>query len=202
MTEIQQNRWDQLVRRVAGIVGGGSQVNDTLNELFPVLDVENVPIELLALAGTKVGMCSNALPAVAAIRNHHQLFNPLDSSMLLVVTTVSMYSAALAEFRFSTFIGELATLVGNERRRDTRAGTLADLVGQQRATADVVSGGLDFRMRVLADTTKVFSDPNGIAVLFPGTGLTITNQTLNQTSTVGFMWRERVFQESERITRG
>jgi len=202
MTEIQQNRWDQLVRRVAGIVGGGSQVNDTLNELFPVIDVERVPGELLALMGTTLGWCASTLPAVAAVRNHHQLFNPVGSNMMLTVTQCVMSGPADLQFRFSNFIGALTTLAGNERRRDTRAGTLATVVAQQRTAQDVVGGGLDMQLRTLANTTNFLRDDDGIAVLFPGTGLTVTAQTLNIGSTVGFFWRERVFQESERIVSG
>ncbi len=202
MTEIQQNRWDQLVRRVAGIVGGGSQVNDTLNELFPVIDVESVPLELLALAGTQLGMCATTLSASVGEHNHHQLFNPEGSNMLLAVTTVAVFTDVLLTMRFSTFIGELATLAGNERRRDTRAGTLASLVGQNRTDQSIVNAGLDFRVRSAAAANTQVNDPNGIAVLFPGTGLTVSSEPTNVFSGVSFMWRERVFQESELITRG
>jgi len=200
MTEIQQNRWDRLVRRVAGIVGGGSQVNDTLNELFPTIDVENVPIELLALAQTDVGMCSSVLTALAANRNHHQLFNPAGSGTLLVVTTVAVDNSITDIIRFSTFIAALTTLAGNERRRDTRAGTTAELVGQNRTDQSAVAGGLDFRFRVVAQIGTFVHDPDGIAVLFPGTGLTVTPTSVNSTSNVAFMWRERVFEPSEVVS--
>ena len=197
MTEIQQNRWDRLVRRVAGIVGGGSQVNDTLNELFPTIDVENVPGELLALMSTQLGWHSTILQPIAAQFNHHQLFNPVGSGNLLVVTTVTMSSPTAQSFRFSNFIGIAATAAGNERRRDTRAGTLAELVGQARTDQSVVSGGIDFRVRVEVSKELFVRDPNGVAILFPGTGLTITTGTVNTQSSVAFMWRERVFQPSE-----
>ena len=198
MTELQQNRYDRLIRRVGNLIGAKSMVNDVLGELFPMIDVENVPGELLALQPTDLGWCSSELLATVAVRNHHQLFNPDDSNVLLVVTKVVAFTADISatDFRFSNFIGALTTLAGNERRRDTRAGTLAGLVAQQRTAQDVVSGGLDFRIR----STRIaeLSDENGVAILFPGTGLTVTAQTLNIDSTVSFMWRERVFEESER----
>jgi len=202
MTEIQQNRWDQLVRRVAGIVGGGSQVNDTLNELFPVMDIENVPGELLALQPFDLGMVSGAFGNSAGEFNHHQIFNPEGSNVLIVITTVSFFSSVSQDMRFSNFIGALPTLAGNERRRDTRSGTLASLVAQHRTDQSIVNGGLDYRIRVQSNTDKTFTDANGISILFPGTGFTVTTGTVNTASTVAFMWRERVFQESERITRG
>jgi len=203
MTEIQQNRWDRLVRRVAGIVGGGSQVNDTLNELFPTIDVENVPGELLALANMRLGWVSGRLAASAAEFNLHQIFNPANSGTLVVITQVNGFSeAANTIFRFSLFIGSLATLAGNERPRDTRRGVTAELTGQHRTDQSVVAGGLDFRVAVLADTSFTLKDDNGICVLFPGTGLTVTNSTLNQDSTVAFMWRERAFEPSEQLANG
>jgi len=199
MTEIQQNRWDRLIRRSAGVVGGGSQVNDTLNELFPIMDVENVPGELLALMRIDLGMCSSLLSAVLLDRNHHQLFNPTGSGALLVVTTVEMESPTAQFMRFSNFIGEQATPAGNERRRDTRAGVLANLVAQQRTGQSTLSGGLDFRMRLEAGVGRTFTDENGIAILFPGTGLTISTEVVNTASVVGFMWRERTFEPSEEV---
>ena len=199
MTELQQNRYDRLLRRVGGLIGAKSMVNDALGELFPVIEVENVPGELLALMATQLGWCSSTLAAVAAVRNHHQLFNPADSNVLIVVTTVTFSSTGnnTFDFRFSNFIGALATLAGNERRRDTRFGTLASMVAQQRTAQDTVSGGLDQTFESLGIGSTIITDANGLAVLFPGTGLTVTCQALNAGSTVGFMWRERVFEPSE-----
>ena len=61
MFEVQQNRWDQLIRRVSGSIGPGSRVSETLSELLPVMDVERVPGELLRLMGTDVAMASETM---------------------------------------------------------------------------------------------------------------------------------------------
>jgi len=201
MTELQQNRYDRLLRRVGGLIGAKSMVNDALGELFPTIDVERVPGELLALMATQLGFGSTNLNATPAARNHHQLFNPANSNVLIVVTTVSFFVPVVpvtpTEFRFSNFIGALVTLAGNERRRDTRFGTLASIVAQLRTAQDAVNGGLDYRMQTLDTGTTTITDANGLAVLFPGTGLTVTCQTTDLESTVSFMWRERVFETSE-----
>jgi len=199
VTEIQQNRWDRLIRRVAGIVGGGSQVNDTLNELFPTIDVENVPGELLALANTRLGWVSGRLAASIAEFNHHQIFNPVGSGTLIAITQVATNSGITTNFRFSNAIAELVTLAGNERPRDTRRGINASVTAQHRTDQSAVSGGLDFRVRQLANTTTVIKDQNAVAILFPGTGLTVTCETVNIESTVAFMWRERAFEPSEQL---
>jgi len=202
VTEIQQNRWDQLIRRVAGIVGGGSQVNDTLNELFPVIDVENVPGELLALQPTDLGFVSGALPAVATFFNHHQIFNPVGSNALIVITKVNIFTTTSQNIRFSNFIGAQATLAGNERRRDTRSGVLASILAQHRTGQSIISGGIDYRMRAVADVNLNLEAENGVSIIFPGTGFTVTTDAANTNSTVAFMWRERVFQPSELLSRG
>jgi len=200
LTELQQNRYDRLLRRVGNLIGAKSMVNDALGELFPTIDVENVPGELLALQPTDLGWCSTQLTPFVAGRNHHQLFNPANSNVLLVVTTISFFSAVATTFHFSNFIGQLVTLAGNERRRDTRAGTLAGLVAQQRTAQDLLGGGLDYRVR--STQTDTITDSNGISILFPGTGLTITTADVNIDSTVSFMWRERVFEGSEQPDSG
>lgn len=177
-------------------------VADALGELFPTIEVENVPIELLALMSTHVGWCSSALGPVVGEHNHHQLFNQPGSNTLLVVTQVGLRSDVGQFMRFSLAIGELPTLAGNERRRDTRAGVNAILVGQNRTDNSIVSGGLDFRVRMQGNVQQFITDPNGIAVVFPGTGLTISTADNNNTSMVDFMWRERAFQESELVPDG
>ena len=197
MTEIQQNRWDQLIRRVANVVGGGSQVNDTLNELFPTIDVENVPGELLALAGMRLGWCSSILQPTVGNRNHHQLFNPANSGVLLVCTSLYLQSNTAQYMRVAIRTTQLLTLAGNERQRDTRRGSLAEVTGQNRTLADASNGGLEFRLRVLANEQERVTDPNGISIIFPGLGLTVSTEATNVQSVVSFMWRERAFEPAE-----
>ena len=110
-----------------------------------------------------------------------------------------MESSIAQRIRFSNFLPAQAVLAGNERRRDTRAGVLANLVGQNRTEQSAVSGGLDFRMRVQANVSLFVKDENDISILFPGTGLTVSTVIVNTQSMAAFMWRERVFEESEQI---
>ena len=39
MSQLQQSRYDQLLRRVGDLKGPGSKVNDVLHELFPMFDL-------------------------------------------------------------------------------------------------------------------------------------------------------------------
>lgn len=197
MTELQQNRYDRLARRVGGLIGAKSMVNDVLGELFPVLDVENVPAELLALMATQLGWCSSVLVPSVGELNHHQIFNPANSQNLIVVTQVLVSTTTTGTFRISTLLGALPVDVGLERRRDTREGTQANLVGENRTEQSAINGGADQRVRVITNEQMFIKDPNDIMVLFPGTGLTVSSEATNILSTAGFFWRERVFEGSE-----
>jgi len=197
VTEIQQNRWDQLVRRAANIVGGGSQVNDTLNELFPVIDIERVPGELLFLSGTKMAVCGSQLNQSALNTNHHQLFNPAGSGIVATVSSIFLNSGTTQSIRAAFVTTAITTLVGNELVRDTRLGVVNSPVLQNRTVQQVAGVALIYQWRVLADTTLKISDDNGVCVLFPGTGLTVATTIINTVSTVNFLWRERVFEPAE-----
>jgi len=198
MTEIQQNRWDQLVRRVANVVGGGSQVNDTLNELFPTMDVENVPGELLALGGINIGWCNSLLQPSVGDTNHHQLFNPAGSGALIVITTILHQQNAVGYQRIFTQTQAIGTATGNDAKRDTRTGVVSATVAEQRTVQQAGGGSLvGLAPRMDIGTTHTVTDPNGVVVLFPGTGCTVATEATNVQSRISFMWRERVFEPAE-----
>lgn len=197
MTEIQQNRWDQLIRRAANIVGGGSQVNDTLNELFPVLDVEHVPSELLFLSGIKTAICASQLNASALDVNQHQLFNPAGSQVLAVITSIWVYTSVTGFMRMNPASTEITNDIGGARRRDLRTGVASIPVCRNRTLQQVGGIPLTFQARVIANEFIKIDDQNDLFVLFPGTGLTVSTVTINTQSVVNFMWRERVFEPAE-----
>ena len=197
MTEIQQNRWDQLVRRSANIVGGGSQVNDTLNELFPVIDVERVPGELLFLSGWRICAAASQLNASVGNTNHHQIFNPADSGALATVTGISVWSTTTGSFRLNAATAAITTNLGGARVRDTRQGILEIPTLQNRTVQQAGGIANTHQYRVLADTTLQVADENDIFILFPGTGLTIATVSQNVLSSVNFFWRERTFEPAE-----
>lgn len=197
--EVQQNRWDQLVRRASGSIGPGSRVGETLSELFPVLDVENVPVELMLLSGWRLGMGTANLPASAADLNQIQLFNPEDSGHLVVPTHVLLHNAGTTrqfiESNFSTTA--LADNVGNVVFRDTRLGVASGTVTQVRTVQQ--PGGLPSIWQVIVSPNENFilENLNGLCVLAPGTGYNWANTVINEQFAVSFLFRERVALESE-----
>ena len=197
VTELQQNRYDKLLRRVGGLIGAKSMVNDALGELFPTLDVENVPGELLRLQGTFLGMCRSLNQPVIGDTNHHQLFNPADSQNLVVVTSVYPQSNTAQYMRAAVVNAALTNDVGNVVRRDTRDGVTARLVAENRAVQQPGGIASHLAWRVLANEQYQLTDPNGLWILFPGTGITIATESTNVQSSVSWFWRERPFQPSE-----
>ena len=195
--EIQQTRYDRLLRRVGGMIGPGSKVGTVVSELFPMIDVENVPGELLALMGTRLGFGGASITAGAGNRGKLQLFNPAGSGKLVTLTTVVLSSNTTQTFRFDTEDAIRGAAVGTAGFRDTRA-----------PAAEVTSAVINFqddattipsaaRLAMIADTPFLFTDPNGIVILQPGTGWTVSTETLATSVQATFLWRERVAEQAE-----
>jgi len=197
MTELQQNRYDKLLRRVGGLIGAKSMVSDALGELFPTIDVEQVPAELLMLSGTRLAMATSQLNILAANRNLHQLFNPADSQVLLVLTKLLVRQNAAGLMRLALTNVALTTATGNEVLRDTRLGVTARAVGQNRTVQQAGGVAAHMEFQVEANVSLKLEDQNALFVLFPGTGVTLASTSLGVSTTVGWWWRERVFEEAE-----
>ena len=198
MANINQNRWDQLVRRVAGLIGPGSKVNNTIGDLFPMLDVENLPGELYLLGGTRLGFGSATQLGSAGEVPRVQLFNPVDSGLMVTLTSaiVSMnVTTSVVRLVLTTTAESTNSL--NQRVRDTRLGTATRTTAEVRAASEaaVLAADLEFVTTVNAYTPLI--DPNGLAVLAPGTGITFTTTNVASTLRVGFFWRERAAEAAE-----
>lgn len=195
MTELQQNRYDALLRRVGDLKGPGSMVNDVLQELFPTIDVENVPGELLFLMGTRIGWAFTDKSPTAGKRTGIQLFNPLGSGQLITISTVRISTGSTGTVSWGLTEIALATNTGIPRLRDARIGTNARGVTELRTSVDAValsSGG-----GVLNSITPfVLEDGNSVSVLIPGAGMSVIG-SVDQNIQVAFNYRERVAEPSE-----
>jgi len=197
VTEIQQNRYDQLLRRVNNIVSPGSMVADALNELFPMIDVESLVMDLSFLSGTKHGIASQAFAPSAGELNHYQLFNPADSGNIITLTRVDLHTTASQQFEYDVSAAAIGTSTATHRLRDTRDAVTDQPVGQVRGVQQ--AGGLPTvgALFVIANTQSTIENQKGLFVLAPGTGVTFATTTNNTTATLTFQWRERVAQAAE-----
>ncbi len=197
MSELQQNRYDQLVRRLGDLKGPGSKVNDVITELLPTLDVESVPGELLALMGTRIAIGHTKRGGVAAVFNQSQLFNPAGSGKLITLTRVDLQSGTAQDIFYGLVTTALATDTGVARFRDGRFGVIAQPIGQTRfGTAGAVSPAVGI-ITTSSTPDQFLEDENGVFVLPPGFGAQFTCEDANTALTVGYVWRERQAEPSE-----
>ena len=193
--EVQQTRWDRIIRRTSGSIGPGSRVSETISELFPMVDVERVPGELLILGGTRLVWQSTERPAAAGMFTASQLQNPADSGSIItcsridvVVDTPSVVSSEITE----TFIGTPVPGLF----RDGRLGIARESTGKVSSADDETTGG-GLRVHLLATDLTTFRDDNALITLGPGQALQVGTGTFNVRLTVNYWWREREALPSE-----
>lgn len=197
-TDLQQNRYDRLIRRVGGIIGPGSKVGEVITELFPMIDVENVPGELLALMGTNLCMGGGVIAAVAAEAPKMQLVNPTDSGTLITLTSVWVStSGGSLTMRWGTTATSLAAAANRELFRDTRLGITNRPTGQIHEASSAGFGPATMQCRTLNNTPLKLEDKNGIVVLAPGDNWQIGVGSNNVDLLFALYWRERVAEASE-----
>jgi len=197
-SDLQQTRYDKLIRRVGGIIGPGSKVAEALPELFPVIDVERVPGELLLLSGTEICFGGGTILAIALEFPTAQLFNPDGSGKLVTLTSlVASSSSGTNTVRFGLTATVRGAAIGTETLRDTRQLPPARPVAQVRQESDAAAANATGQSRILNNTPFYLTDDNGIAVLAPGTGFEIGLDSAASQIHYTFYWRERVALESE-----
>lgn len=195
--EVQQTRWDRIIRRVTGSIGPGSRVSETISELMPVLDVERVPPELLLLGGTILGYGGASVGGVALEIPKIQLFNPAGSGNLVTITSCLVRASLGTLVRFTNESSARPTATTTERFRDSRGGVLAQPVAEVRTES--VAGQIPaigiFRM--VANEPYVLKDVDSISILAPGTGFVLAPDIVEISFAVTFFWRERPVEQSE-----
>lgn len=197
MNEIQQNRYDQLLRRVGGLIGPGAKVAEVLSELFPMFDVENLPGELYKLSGTDLAFGGVASTGGIGTFGSVDLVNPVDSGVLMTMTRAIVSLSTSGDFRFTMSATPPTGIESSARVRDTRQGAVNAPVGQvfrDNIAANIAQIGI---IRTGANLPYTFEDPNGPTILAPGTRFIFAANTTNVPITVTFFWRERAAVSSE-----
>ena len=197
-TRLQQARYDGLLRRLGDLKGPGSKVSEVLGDVFPVVDLENLPAELYTLAGWSLGFGSTQMPGVAAKFSIAQLFNPAGSGHLVVLTRMIMSTGGGSMiFEYDVDSGAAVDLFSSSIPRDTRKGVRAPLIAQVRQVHSAASLSPIGQIVMRNDITEQLEDSDGLFVLGPGTGLNLGTTVVNTNLIITFHWRERAAEPSE-----
>jgi len=188
--EVQQTRWDRIIRRVSGSIGPGSRVSETVSELFPMIDVERVPGELLLLGGTQMCLGQSSTNPSAVLFPLSSVFNPANSGQLITITHIRVSSNVAQSGQGGPSLNILAN-PGTQAVRDTRRGPVGQPVGQVLTELLLAPAPNFYRFALRGNVDLVIEDPNGIAVLGPGTSFILGGTSINTALRVGYMWRER-----------
>ena len=194
--DLQTARYDGLIRRVGGLLGGGSKVTETLSELFPMVDVENLPAELLFLAGWRTGYRAINISATPGQTSRGQLINPLGSGLIVSVTDVWLEMTSIQQVNYTTE-SVLFTPIFPGRKRDTRTGAIEDTgaVVALASTGNTVRRG---SLTLLGNVTfHHHASNNDLFVLAPGTAIEYGTELDNLNLALTFFWRERAALSSE-----
>jgi len=197
VAELQQNRYDQLIRRVGGIIGVGSMVSEAIGELFPMIDVERVPGELLALMGTGLAWGRTITAAAPAENSRSQLFNPPNSGKIIAVTDLYVRSSADDVLEVGLLGSSIGAASAVPRYRDSRFGTTLLPVGELRTDTNVGATPATFRFRAITTESIPLSPHNTVMVLTPGFGIVVSSGTVNLQLEISYAWRERAAEPSE-----
>jgi len=195
--DLQQFRYDNLIRRVGGIIGPGSKVKEAIPELFPTLDVESCPAELLWLTGWRLAFGGDFLLGAAGETPRIELFNPVGSNKMVTVTDFVAATIITTTLLWTTTSVSFPGTNSPQKLRDTRRGAFEVPSGQIRFLSAAGTTVATNRTRVLPNIPFHFRDDNAIAVLFPGTGLEVGISTVASQLDISFTWRERIIEQSE-----
>lgn len=194
--DLQTARYDQFVRRIGGLYGGGSKVTEALAELFPVLEMENTTPELLTLTGWRTCWQNIEQAALAGQTSAVSLTNPLGSNLIAAVTQVNFKTnnPDNIQMQFTNTLLVSAAISG--LYRDARFGDARRSVCQLRSDNNVPTGA-GVRMLTIANQIEELRDDNGLVVLTPGSAFQVGTTGNNLLLAVNYFWRERIAEPSE-----
>lgn len=195
MGRLQTARLENFIRRWGSIKGPGSVLSETLGDVFPVLDLENLTPENQLTAGWYPFFTFGTTVGVAAQTAGASLINPAGTGSIVVVDAINISVESGGNVTIGTSL-PLFTEVINSAARDTRAAARSG-VARLGANANTGAQEIGMILEVTVDIDRFLTLPNGVAILGPGSQLAVVAVTVNKNLTVGFSGRQRVAEPSE-----
>ena len=196
MGRIQTARLDNLIRRWGSIKGPGSLLTETLGDVFPVLDLENLTPENQLTAGWETFWIHGAVAGVVAQTSGVSLINPAGSGSLVVVDTVFLRSEFNSVLTIGSSLPLFTQIIVRVAKRDTRGQPFtgkAALGGNTNVGA--IENGLS--LSLVAGVDRQVEIPGSLAVLEPGTQLATVLTFADSNLTASFSGRVRLAEPSE-----
>ena len=196
MGRLQTARLENLIRRWGSIKGEGSVLAETLGDVFPTFDLNNLTPELLATAGwTPFFIFSNVI-GIAAQLPGLAILNPAGSQQLVVVQKAIIRRettgiVTVGTTGAGTFVANI-----NTRIRDTRLGGITGKV-LMRVGTNVGASETGMSINCVAGIDRELELPGGLAILAPGDQLGIIGATVNDNLTISFSGQVRDAEPSE-----
>lgn len=196
MGRLQTARLENFIRRWGSIKGPGSVLSETLGDVFPILDLENLTPENRLTAGiSMVAGSASGLGGVAQLGGA-QFINPADSGSLLTLTKLRLFTSAgqtvncgLTTTLFTAFI--------NTRNLDSRSPQNFNGSALAGGNTNTASSLGDFIVLTRSNIDYILDVPQGIAVMRPGTAFQVTASVTNILISATFWGYTRLAEPSE-----
>ena len=198
MGRIQTGRLENLVRRWASIKGGGSVLSETLGEVFPVLDLENLTPENQLPAGWFLISGHNFETGGVAQNAGVQIANPADSGIIVVVEKIGIRTSPAQIVTFGSAQGIFPVISASvtPRNRDSRTGNTFNGMTDLNATVNA-NTEFDAQLSVVSNITREYEVPHSLAVLGPNSAFSVVTTTNNTLLEINFVGRVRLAEPSE-----
>ena len=196
MGRIQTGRLENFIRRWASIKGGGSVLNETLGDVFPVLDLENLTPENQLTASWELFWIHGSVGAVVGQQSGISLINPAESGALVVIDGVSLRTGVNSIITLGSSLALFSQIIVRVVKRDTRGQVFS---GKAALGGNTNVGAIEngFNLSATAGVDRRVEIPGSLAVLRPGTQLAAVLTTLNSTVAASFFGRARLAEPSE-----
>jgi len=161
-----------------------------------MIDVENVPAELLLLSGSRLCMGTALLGAGGAgMFGIMLLRNAGNSGIIARLMEVNVTAADGTIVLGPTLNSD--TAIGAEAFADTRIFGEGTALKIQGSNNNLAFGSNFWAPTTDADSIYVWRPPAAISVIAPGTAFSVGNGAANVALRVNFLWLERAAQPSE-----
>ena len=161
-----------------------------------MIDVENVPAELLLLSGSRLCMGTALLGAGGATFFGQMLLrNDAESGVIARLIEIDVTSPAGTIVLGPTLNSD--TAIGVQAFADTRVFGEGTALKIQGSNNNLVFGSLFWAPSTAPDGRYVWRPPAAISVIAPGSAFSVSNGSDNESLRVNFLWIERQAQPSE-----